>query len=155
VPDRTRPMDFEVHSLESVVGFGTARVGQQEFLPLYASAHEQAAPGYYAARREPRLLSQRQKQQGPRSGYVGEEVFLSLVDPQHPPYREDIRQLSVSAWVTTRDLPLLVPHGGDSGAAAWKLDSPGPVKRVEALRGPTRPVSRRPVGEPGWSLVSL
>jgi type VI secretion system protein ImpG len=25
---------------------------------------------------------------------------------------------------------------------------------VDALRGPTRPVTRRPVGEPGWQLVS-
>jgi type VI secretion system protein ImpG len=77
------------------------------------------------------------------------------VDPRHAPYREDIRQLSVSAWVTNRDLPSLLPHGGDGGAALWRLESPGPVKRVEALRGPTRPVSRRPVGELGWSLVSL
>jgi len=28
------------------------------------------------------------------------------------------------------------------------------VARVDALRGPTRPVTRRPVGELGWSLVS-
>jgi type VI secretion system protein ImpG len=158
VPDRTRPMDFEVHSLSSVVGFGTARVGQQEFLPLYASAHAEEAggsSGYYTVRREPRLLSEAQKQHGPRSGYVGEEVFLSLVDPQHAPYREDIRQLSVAAWVTNRDLPTLLPHGGESGSALWQLDTPGPVRRVHALRGPTRPVSRRPVGELGWSLVSL
>jgi len=158
VPDRTRPMDFEVHSLESVLGYGTARVGQQEFLPLYAGAHQQSAPapGYYTVRREPRLLSERQKQHGPRSGHVGEEVFLSLVDPRHAPYREDIRQLSVSAWVTNRDLPtLLPPRGADGSAASWRLESPGPVKRVDALRGPTRPVTRRPVGELGWSLVSL
>jgi type VI secretion system protein ImpG len=28
------------------------------------------------------------------------------------------------------------------------------VLRVDAVRGPTRPVTRRPVGELGWSLVS-
>jgi type VI secretion system protein ImpG len=100
-------------------------------------------------RREPRLLSQRQKQQGARSSYVGEEVFVSLVDSQHAPYREDVRQLAVSAWVTNRDLPNLLPQG-----AAWTLESPGPVKRVDTLRGPTRPVSRRPVGDVGWSLVN-
>jgi len=161
VADRTRPMDFEVHSLESVVGFGTARAGQQAFQPLYASAHAQgqgegAAPsGFYTLRREPRLMSERQKQHGPRSGYIGEEAFLSLVDPQHAPYREDVRQLSVSAWVTNRDLPTLLPPGQAGGPSLWRLDSPGPVKRVTALRGPTRPQSRRPVGELGWSLVSL
>lgn len=161
VPDRTRPMDYEVHSLDAVLGFGTGRVAQQAFLPLYATYHETSphaqgeAHGFYTVRREPRLLSQRQQQQGPRSSYIGEEVYLSLVDPRHAPYREDIRQLSVSAWVSNRDLPTLLPHGGPEGAAPqWRLDGPGPVLRVDALRGPTRPVTRRPVGDLGWSLVS-
>jgi type VI secretion system protein ImpG len=151
VPDRTRPMDYEVHSVESVTGFGPGPVGQQDFAPLYDTRHGrlEAARAGYTVRREPRLLSQRQRQQGARSSYVGEEVFLSLVDPQHAPYREDIRQLAVSAWVTNRDLPNLLPPG-----SAWTLDSPGPVTRVDALRGPTRPVSRRPVGDVGWSLVN-
>ena len=161
VPDRTRPMDYEVHSLDSVTGFGTGRVAQQRFEPLYATHHEGskhaqgAAHGFFTVRREARLMSPRQQQQGLRSSYIGEEVYLSLVDPQHAPYREDIRQLSVSAWVSNRDLPTLLPHGvAEGGAAQWRLDGPGPVLRVEALRGPTRPVTRRPVGELGWSLVS-
>ena len=161
VPDRTRPMDYEVHSLDSVTGFGTGRVAQQGFAPLYATYHEGSkhsqgdAHGFYTVRREPRLMSQRQQQQGMRSSYIGEEVYLSLVDPQHAPYREDIRQLSVSAWVSNRDLPTLLPHGvAESAAAQWRLDGPGPVLRVDAVRGPTRPVTRRPVGELGWSLVS-
>ena len=167
VPDRTKPMDFEVHSLDSVVGFGTGRIAQQSFRPLYATSHE-AAPnaqeahdlqgeshGFYTVRREPRLMSQRQQQHGPRSSYIGEEVYVSLVDPHHAPYREDIRQLSVAAWVSNRDLPTLLPHGGPAGSEAqWRLDSAGPVRRVDALRGPTRPVTRRPVGDLGWSLVS-
>ena len=161
VPDRTRPMDYEIHSLESVTGFGTGRIASQPFLPLYATYHE-ASPhgqgeghGFYTVRREPRLLSPRQQKNGARSAYIGEEVYLSLVDPRHAPYREDIRQLSVSAWVSNRDLPTLLPTGVTAGALPqWRLDSPGPVVRVDALRGPTRPVTRRPVGELGWSLVS-
>lgn len=162
VPDRTRPMDYEVHSIASVTGFGTGRVAQQEFLPLYATWHEGApavegeAKGYYTVRREPRLLSSRQKQQGPRASHVGEEVYIALVDPRHGPYREDLRQLSVSAWVSNRDLPLLLPRAAAGAATAshWRLESPGPVARIDVLRGPTRPVTRRPVGELGWNLVS-
>ena len=183
VPDRTRPMDYEVHSLDSVVGYGTGRVAEQAFLPLYASQSQYLggagagsagadAPGYYTVRREPRLLSSRQQQHGARSAYVGEEVYIALVDPRHAPYQEDIRQLAVAAWVSNRDLPTLLaqtlPAAGadnraDTGAdtradthtsALWLLDAPGPVQRVELLRGPTRPVTRRPVGELGWSLVS-
>jgi type VI secretion system protein ImpG len=161
VPDRTRPMDYEVHSLDTVVGHGTGRVAQQAFLPLYATYHEASAHtageahGFYTVRREARLLSPRQQQHGSRSSYIGEEIYLSLVDPRHAPYREDIRQLSVSAWVSNRDLPTLLPHGSVHGEAPqWRLDAPGPVLRVDVLRGPTRPVTRRPVGELGWSLVS-
>lgn len=150
VPDRTRPMDFEVHGVESVTGYGA--VAEQHFLPLYTAHHtgsaEQAA--YYTLRREPRLLSPRQKEQGPRSSYIGTEVFLSLVDPQHAPYREELRQLAVSALVSNRDLPTLLPT--ESGA--WRLDAPGPVRGVECLRGPTRPVQRLPQGDVGWALIS-
>ena len=182
VPDRTRPMDYEVHSLDSVVGYGTGRVAEQAFLPLYSDQHvsqlsnqragppeppaaagssnaasaARDAPGFYTVRREARLLSQRQQQHGARSAYVGEEVYLALVDPQHAPYREDIRQLAVAAWVSNRDLPTLLPQTAPAGGGAspWRLDAPGPVTRVDALRGPTRPLTRRPVGELGWSLVS-
>ena len=154
VPDRTRPMDYEIHSLQSVTGYGAGALGQQGFEPLYATYHEAPpeAPGFYTARREPRLMSSRQKEQGPRTGYIGDEVFLSLVDPRHAPYREDIRQLSVSALVTNRDLPMLLPH---NGAGVWRLDAAGPVLKVDAVHGPTRPVNRQPAGEAGWSLVGL
>ena len=161
VPDRTRPMDYEVHSIVSVTGFGTGRVAQQEFDPLYATYHDEMPPadgeahGYFTVRREPRLLSSRQKQHGARSSYIGEEVFLSLVDPRHAPYRDDVRQLSVTAWTTNRDLPTLLPvAAANDGAPSWRLESPGPVGRVDVLRGPTRPVTRRPVGQLGWSFVN-
>lgn len=156
VPDRTRPMDMEVHSVETVIGHGTGREPQREFKPLFTTHHEvpNEGHGYFTLRREPRLMSQRQRQQGPRSSYIGEEVFLSLVDAGHGPYREHLRQLSVTAWVSNRDLPALLPQAGAAGADGWKLDSPGPVSTVECLRGPTRPVSRRPTGDVGWSLVS-
>lgn len=158
VPDRTRPMDFEVHSVESVVGHGSGSNGVREFRPLYdirrgQTRHDQ---GYFSLRREPRLPSERQRLQGTRSAYIGEEVFLSLVDEDHGPYRKELRQLSVIAWVTNRDLPTLLPPGGDTaGAGMWSLESPGPVSKVECLRGPTRPVSRRAGGAIGWNLVSL
>jgi type VI secretion system protein ImpG len=151
--DRTRPMDFEVHSLETVTGYGTGLVGEQRFMPLYATFHD-AAPqqqAYYTVRREPRLLSSRQRLDGTRSAYVGQELFISLVDALNAPYRQDIRQLSLSALVTNRDLPTLLP-GASSG---WSLDAAGPVKHIDTLRGPSRPLQRLARGDVGWSLVSL
>ncbi len=153
VPDRTRPMDHEVHTLESVTGYGVAQVAEQSFQPLYASFHEASSShgAYYTVRREPRLLSARQRLEGPRSAYIGQEVFLSLVDPQNAPYSEDIRQLSVTALVTNRDLPTLLP----GSTTTWVLDAAGPAGRIETLRGPTRPVQRLARGDVGWAMVSL
>ena len=153
VPDRTRPMDYEIHTLESVTGYGIAQVAEQSFLPLYASFHDAARShgAYYTVRREPRMLSSRQRLDGPRSAYIGQEMFLSLVDPQNAPYREDIRQLSVTALATNRDLPTLLP----GSSTTWVLDSAGPAGRIETLRGPTRPVQRLARGDVGWAMVSL
>lgn len=153
VPDRTRPMDFEVHTIESVTGHGVGERAEQRFLPLYATFHD--APrnhgAYYTVRREPRRLSVKQQQHGPRSSYIGQELFLSLVDPASAPYREELRQLSVTALVTNRDLPTLLP----GTSTTWSLDAAGPAVKVETVAGPTRPAQRYARGDVGWAMVSL
>ena len=160
VPDRTRPMDFEVHSIASVAGFGASATGGLPFHPIYTSFQAQAAEshGYFTVRREARRMSLRQVQQGPRSAYIGSEVFLSMVDPKGAPFGENIRQFAVSALVTNRDLPTLLPPAGSTdGASAtrWTLDVAGVVQSVDCLDGPSRPVSRSVDGQAGWSLVNL
>ncbi|MBI3380509.1 MAG: type VI secretion system baseplate subunit TssF [Aquabacterium sp.] len=160
VPDRTRPQDFEVYSVEAITGYGTGRVAEQVFHPLYAAFHIEGSehPAYYTVRREPRMLSQRQREQGTRSSYIGSEVFVSLVDPANAPYPEELRQLAVSAMVSNRDLPMLLPGAGQrdasTGSQAWGLDATGPVKDVQCLRGPTPVVQRLVRGDVGWSLIS-
>ena len=155
LPDRTRPLDFEVHSLESVTGFGIGPVAEQRFLPLYATFHEEALnhAAYYTLRREPRLpsLEHRQRQEGPRSAYVGQEAYIALVGPGHAPYGAEMRELSLSALVTNRDLPTLLPPA----PGEWTLDAAGPKVSIEVLRAPTRPQQRHARGDHGWALVSL
>jgi len=161
VPDRTRPTDFEVHSVVSVTGFGTGRVPRQEFKPLYA-AYNQAAPrddewggGGYTLRRESRRTPRRSGRDGASPGYEGAEVWITLVDPSHAPYSDDLRQLAVVAWVSNRHLPTLLPNTvAPAGQPLWRLESAGPVQQVQAVCGPTRPASRQPVGQIGWHLVS-
>ncbi len=169
VPDRARPMDFEVHSVEQVTGHGASGADSaRQFAPLYRCTHRSLpeGDGYFATRREPRRLSERQRQQGARvPSYVGDEVYLSLVDGEHGAYSSNLRQLSVQALVTNRDLPVLLPREStsanqaarsalESPAALWQLEAPGPVTRVVCMRGPTRPVSRRAEGDIGWQLVA-
>ncbi|HET9642413.1 MAG TPA: type VI secretion system baseplate subunit TssF, partial [Burkholderiaceae bacterium] len=86
VVDRTRPLDYEIHELLEVEGHGAH--GSQTFLPLYAAFHTEsrAHSAYYAVQREPRLLSEVQRREGPRSSYIGTEVFISLVDSREAPY---------------------------------------------------------------------
>jgi type VI secretion system protein ImpG len=161
VADRARPMDFEVYAIETVKGHGTGEVAEQSFHPLYTAHHTEglAHKAYYTVRREPRLLSQRQREQGARSSYIGTEVFVALVDPAHAPYDDDLRQLSVQALVTNRDLPMLLPgagqrEGGGASASPWSLEATAPVEQVQCLRGPTPVVQRLVRGELGWSLIS-
>lgn len=156
VPDRTRPMDFEVYRVDEVRGHGTGEVGEQTFLPLYATYHTESGEheAYFTVRREPRVLSAKQKLNGPRSSYVGQETFISLVDPRHAPFHRDIRQLSVSGLVSNRDLPTFLPTGGATSDAGWQVEAPGVLTAVGCLRGPTRPLMRQPSGDVGWSMIS-
>jgi type VI secretion system protein ImpG len=154
VPDRTRPMDFEVHAVTEVVGYGTGSDEKQEFLPFYATSDQSPADGtaYYTVHRQPRLLSTKQRAQGPRSSYVGSEVFLALVDPDEAPFRSDLKQLAVAVTCTNRDLPLHMVLG--QGASDFSLETGAPVAAVRCVAGPTAPRPSYAHGDPTWRLIS-
>jgi type VI secretion system protein ImpG len=156
LPDRTRPMDFEVHQVESVTGYGTGADAEQEFHPLYSArdlgAATLPAQAFYQIRREPRLLSQRQRQRGPRSSYVGSETFITLVDAQEAPYRHNLRQLGLVVWCTNRDLPLAMPLG--VGKTDFILEQGGPVQSVRVLGGPSQPFPSFAEGGMAWRLIN-
>jgi len=154
VPDRTRPMDFEVHAVTEVVGYGTGTDEKQEFLPFYATSDQSPADGtaYYTVHREPRVLSTKQRTQGPRSSYVGSEVFLALVDPNEAPFRSQLKQLSVEVTCTNRDLPLHLPVG--QGASDFSLEAGAPVVAIRCVAGPTPPRPSHVHGDPTWRLIS-
>jgi type VI secretion system protein ImpG len=154
VVDRTKPMDFEVYGVERVTGYGDGADPEQEFHPFYASAdagRTRAARGYFTLRREPRVLSEGQRRDGPRTSYIGSEVFLSLVDPREAPYSGKIRQLAVETLVTNRDLPLLMPVGSQ---ADFTMSISAPVDGIRRLRGPSRPRPAIGEGEAAWRLIN-
>jgi type VI secretion system protein ImpG len=153
VPERTRPMDYEVYQITDVAGFGAGVEALQEFDPFYA-IHDQVTTqdgAYYTLRRAPRLLSSAQKLKGSRSSYVGTEVFISLVDPAHAPYSSEITQLSVNTLCSNRDLPLLLSLGGDND---FSLEVAAPVSGIRCIKGPSRPVAPILEGETPWHLIS-
>lgn len=155
VPDRSRPLDFEVYRIVGVRGYGTGADAEQEFLPFYYADDLQTGgeeQGYYQLRRAPRLLSERQRRAGPRSSYVGSEVFLSLVDPHEAPYRSGLRQLGLETLCTNRDLVLGMSLG--SGKTDFTSDSGAPLKSVRCLSGPSVPSPSYAEGETAWRLVN-
>ena len=157
VPDRTRPMDFEVYSIDRVSGHGTSAEDEQEFLPFYSTndlsgVSERSA--FYSVRRVPRVLSANQRQHGPRSSYVGSECYVSLVDSREAPYSHNLKQLAVHGLCTNRDLPLQMPIGG--GRTDFTMQQSAPVDAVRCLAGPTRPLPStcHSQGETVWRLIS-
>jgi type VI secretion system protein ImpG len=155
VPDRTRPMDFEVYSIKEVVGTGATEDARQVFEPFFAwndQTTRDETPAYYTLAREPRALSAKQRARGARSSYVGSEVFLSLVDGDEGPYRHSLRQLSVEALCTNRDLPLHMTLR--QGRTDFTLESGAPVESVRCLAGPTQPRASHAHGDTSWRLIS-
>jgi type VI secretion system protein ImpG len=153
--DRTRPLDYEVYQVTDVLGHGVGAESEQRFLPLYATfgggqQHEHHAS--FTTRREPRLLSSTQKRHGPRTSYIGTEVFLSLVDSAQAPFSRDLRQLSVETLCSNRDLPLLMPLGG--GATDMALEISAPVSSVRVISGPSRPYAPLADGAVAWRAIS-
>jgi type VI secretion system protein ImpG len=154
IPDRTRPLDYEVYQVTSVTGFGRAQ-DEQVFSPFYA-ARDGAPDGggaYYTVHRVPRMATDREQRAAKRSSYDGSDLYLSLVDARCAPYRPDLKQLAVEALCTNRDLPLQLATG--QGRTDFTLDA-GPVEAVRVVSGaPSAPRPSRAEGESAWRLINF
>ncbi len=150
--DRTRPLDFEVHSIKHVVGFDDSNRAVQEFSPLFGARGGAEGQGCYTLRRQTRLASTREKRVGSRTSYLGGEVSLSVSDPDMPPIREDVCQLGVRVYATNRDLPITMPVG--VGQTDFSLEDSFPVLSTRIVSGPTPPTPSPAVGEVSWRLIS-
>lgn len=153
IPDRTRPLDYEVHSVLEVVGHGGDGDAPRPFLPFYADAapsREGSGAGYFSVQRRPRAPSS-QERTSAEPGYTGSEAYLSLVDGSQGPYQPRLRQLSVRALCTNRDLPLSLARGG---AGPFRLEVASPVAAVHTLAGPSAPQSSHAWGDTCWRLIT-
>ena len=153
VPDRTKPMDYEVYSVLNVEGKGSAQESEQTFAPFFSvSEARRAASCFYSVEREPRLLSAKQRRRGARASYIGSELFIALVDSNEAPYRSDIKQISIQSLCTNRDLPMQMPIGKRD--TDFNLDIGAPVDSVRCIAGPTEPRASRAHFRDAWRLVS-
>ena len=154
IVDRARPMDYEVFAVNSVRGIGDDSDQDVEFMPFYGDLvhHDSsAARAFFTARREPRLLSDRQRRRGTRTSYVGSEIFLSVVDEREAPWPQTMRQLASDVLATNRDLPLLLPMAAQN---VLMLQDAAAVEGLRILKGPTRPRTGVADGDFAWRLIS-
>ena len=155
IPDRSRPMDFEVCQVKEVIGIGENNNEKREFLPFYQYSDERnhdEKPAYYSLNRQQRVISSKLKREGPRSSYIGTEIFIALVDGQEVPYSQELRQLSINTLCSNRDLPLQMPVGG--GKTDFTMQKGAPVQSIRCLSGPTKPRASNAYGTAGWTLIN-
>ncbi|MFK7914668.1 MAG: type VI secretion system baseplate subunit TssF [Pseudomonadales bacterium] len=153
VPDRTKPLDFEIYEVLGVSGVRNDGEPVQ-FAPLYAQAstREQDEGSYFVVNREPRNLSAKEKRRGTRLSYTGSEVFVSLVDGDHGQTVHGLRHIDTKALCTNRDLPLRINAG--VGNTDFDLAAGGPVTAIRIIGKVTPPRASFGQGETTWRLIN-
>jgi type VI secretion system protein ImpG len=153
VPDKLRPLDFEVCSISRIKGFNTGIESSTDFLPLYGAdeSHNSQRNAYYTLSRDTRNLNGNQRKFGHRSSYIGTEVYISLVDPKNAPVADNLRQLAVETMCCNRDLPLMMPLG--KSKTDFTIETGAPCESVRCVGEPTRPSSPLSEGNIAWDLI--
>ncbi|MEE2972702.1 MAG: type VI secretion system baseplate subunit TssF [Planctomycetota bacterium] len=111
IVDRTRPMDYEVLKVDAVEGIDDTGKVTMALRSIY-DIRDLDSPdtGFFSVINRPRPDSETSRRHGRRTSYRGTDSWLSLSFPGHRS-RPNISQLSISAWCTNRDLPLLLQPG--------------------------------------------
>lgn len=152
VADRSRPLDFEIYSIQEIMGQQAQVTKPMSFRPLFQTLNNDEGNygRYFSVRRQPRMQSDSARRYGTRTPYIGSEIFVSLVDQHEAPYSANLRHLSVQSMVTNRDLPLLIPRDGKHDLYA--ADSV-PVSSIGLIRPPSKPKAAFAEGEHAWRLI--
>ena len=154
LPDRTAPLDFEVHSVTRVAAYLSGNSQPREYRPLQA-VHGRLEPQqltpHYSVERRPRTVSYEEYRDGGRTGYAGTDVLLQLSEAGSEAEQFASKQLVVEALCTNRDLPLLL---GRDRQGYFTLSSGAPVDNVRCLAGPSAPRSLPVDGDTAWRLLS-
>lgn len=152
VPDRTRPLEFEVYRLLDVTAHLRDDVDPRPVAPLYALGallYDWHDAIFHVPRLAMRKLSSKRRKLLKRGDYVGTETWLSLTAPGNPERLADIKELAIRALVTNRDLAGELTFRGTEHFAPPE----GPVRAVSVLRSPSRP--RPPLGldDGAWRVI--
>jgi hypothetical protein len=113
VPDRMRPLDYEVFSVTAVEGYAADGGAPQPFLPFYAANDLSRNPehrAYYIAARQPPPVLARRASAARARAISGMRRSSRWWTPTRavPAW---MRQLGLDLMCTNRDLPLSMPVG--------------------------------------------
>jgi len=149
---KLEPLGYEVFAVEGVSGQESKQSAELAFQPLYhrLTNDEGNAGRYFTTRRERRMATDTTRRYGTRTPYIGTDVFVSLVNQHEMPFREPMRYLSVDAWVTNGDLPLLIACNGVSDLESGDEDS---IASIGLIRPPSAPKAPYADGEKAWRLI--
>ena len=152
VPDRTRPLDFELFRIIDVRAVGREAGDLRPVAPLYAYGsllYDWRDALFYTTQLRNRRLSTKEQRLRRRGDYIGTETWISLVAPDNPDRLDDIAELAIRALVTNRELPTLLTFRGDTHFTVTGQ----PVSGARVLRSPTRP--RPPMGlhDAAWRII--
>ncbi len=153
VPDRTRPLDFEIFRLLDVQAYQHGQVDPRTVAPLYAFGallYDWSEVLFYTTQLRPRRLSTREQRLRKRTDYVGTETWLSLSAPGDASRLDQVDELAVRALVTNRELPELLNFRGDQHFSVSGV----PVRAVTVLRAPTRPRPPLGLGDAAWRVIA-
>jgi type VI secretion system protein ImpG len=156
VPDRSRSIDFEVYSVDTVRGYVPSNVPPRVFEPFFRARDPQAenitGGAFFQQRRETRRHTEKELRQGPRSRYLGSDVFIALVDMHAAPFGSDLQQLGADLLCTNRDLPLSMPVGVGLTDFSWEGELP--VRSIRCVAGPSEPRPGMQDGVAAWRLLN-
>lgn len=152
MPDRTRPLDYEVYRLVDVVAHDT-RGKARPVAPLYAfgSLLYDRQALFHASRLRLRRMSTKEQRLRGRNDYLGSETWISLTAPGDPDRPGQVRELAIRALVTNRELPDLLRLGSRGGVLTV---ADAPVSEAAFVRAPSRPRPPMGLSDAAWRVIA-
>lgn len=152
VPVAKFPRDYDVHSVSRAWGQVSEDSEALRLQPLHAHYLDDENHGghRFTIRRELSRPLDETRHYGTRRAFTETRAFLSLVDENGLPSTEGIRNISLEALLTNRDLPCVLPCNGVNDLS---VASSIPQRSIGLLRAPTMPRPPLACGDHAWQLI--
>ena len=149
------PDDFEVHSVDLVLGQVNKDSGQIAFRPLDVPFADDRVrhPRCFTLRRELEATVDDERRYDTRQQFVRTRTRLKLLGPGHEPDDTGIQYVTLEAWLTNGDLPCIVPRNGVNDLIVKDAKSVATVGFARAPTPPRAPLALSEHGSAAWELV--